>query len=159
MTTSTEFATKIFRSEMTSPPISKFFLKFMTKSAVSNAKKLQQNLLDQKRPPPFGNFPKIHPNLIIRSSLKLERRIKILLNGAKGKDTISQWPQFWAGQLKIWGSSHWPSQPLVSCATNLLHFCQLTDISCSLRAPPTIFSSFCNWSLLWLLEYQTLWYR
>ena len=32
--------------------------------------------------------------------------------------------------------------------TNLLHFWQVTDSSCSLRATPTIFSAFCNRPLL-----------
>ena len=74
MTTSTEFATKFFRREMIPPPpIFKFFRKFMTKSAVSNAKRMQRNFLDQKRPPPipFGNFPKIHQFWCGQASLSL----------------------------------------------------------------------------------------
>ena len=69
----TKFAMKFFRSEMTSPPFLKFFWKFMTKKAVSNAKKLQWNFLDRKwPPPPFGNFPEIHPFWRRQASLSPE---------------------------------------------------------------------------------------
>ena len=53
------------------PPISKFFRKFMTKSAVSNAKNCNEIFwIGNDPPPPFGNFPKIHPFWFGQASLR-----------------------------------------------------------------------------------------
>ena len=63
----------IFQKIMTTSTISKFFRKFKTKSAVSNAKKTCNSFfLDRKRSPPspLGNFPKILPFLKRQASLK-----------------------------------------------------------------------------------------
>ena len=59
----TKFATKFFRSEITSPPFWRFSGKSWPKLAFLKQKKTQRIFLDRKWSPPhppFGNFPEIH---------------------------------------------------------------------------------------------------